>query len=138
MQLTGYADDINIIGRNKRAVSEVYEELKERAKEGGLSIRAGKTKPQATVQNRTRTISEIMAIKDHDIEVVRSFKYLGTVIGNANEEAEEIKARILAANRVQSSLPTLWRSKQIRRNNQIRLYTTNIKSILRYGSVTRP
>jgi hypothetical protein len=139
LQLTGYADDINIIGINNGAVPEVHEELKERAKEAGLNIRAEKTKTQATVQNRrTRIISEILAIKDHDIEVVRSFKYLGTVISNTNEEAEEIKVRILAANRVHSSLPTPWRSKQVHRNNQIRLHTTKIKPVLCYGSVTRP
>jgi hypothetical protein len=85
LQITGYADDINIIGINKRVVSEVYEELKERAKEAGLNMRTEKQKTQVTVQNRrTRTISEILPIKDHDI----GFKYLGTAISNTNEEAE--------------------------------------------------
>ena len=37
-------------------------------------------------------------VKDHDIEVVRSFKYLGTVIRNTNDETKEIKARILRTN----------------------------------------
>jgi len=35
--IKAYADDINIMGRWKRAVSEVYEELKERAKELALN-----------------------------------------------------------------------------------------------------
>jgi hypothetical protein len=75
LHLTGHADDINIIGINKRAVPEVHEELKETAKEAGLNIRAETTKTQATVQNRrTRIIiiSEILAIKYHDVEFVRS------------------------------------------------------------------
>jgi uncharacterized membrane protein YkvA (DUF1232 family) len=42
LQLVGYADDINIMGRMKRAVSEVYKVLKERAKEAVLNIRAQK------------------------------------------------------------------------------------------------
>jgi len=42
VQLVGYADDVNIIGRTKRAVTEVYEEPKERAKGIGLNIRAEK------------------------------------------------------------------------------------------------
>jgi len=53
---------------------------------------------------RTRRIPEIFKIKDHDIEVVKSFKYLGTEINNTNDETEEIKARILAANKVCSFL----------------------------------
>jgi len=37
---------------------------------------------------------------------------------------EEILARILAANNAYSSLQTIFRSKQIHRNNKIRLYKT--------------
>jgi hypothetical protein len=48
----------------------------ERAKEIGLNIRVEK---KVMVQNRrTRRIREVSTIKDHDIEVVRNFKYLGT------------------------------------------------------------
>ena len=66
--LLGYADDTNIMGRAKIAVSEVYEELKERAKEVGLNIKVEKIK--VVVQNRrTRRIHEILTVKDHDIEV---------------------------------------------------------------------
>jgi hypothetical protein len=39
VQLIGYADGINIMGRMKTAVSEVYEELKERAKKAVVNIR---------------------------------------------------------------------------------------------------
>jgi len=48
---------------------------------------------------RTRRISKILTIKDHDIEDVRSFKYLGTAISNTNDKTEEIKARNLLANK---------------------------------------
>ena len=51
-------------------------------------------------------------------------------------EMEEIQARILAANKICSSLQTIFQSKQIHRNNNIRQYKTLIKPILCYGSVT--
>jgi len=44
VQLTGYTENINIIERTKRAVSEVYEELKWRAKEEGFHIKSKKQK----------------------------------------------------------------------------------------------
>jgi uncharacterized membrane protein YkvA (DUF1232 family) len=44
VQLIGYVDDINILGRMKRAISEVYGELKERAKEVGLTSMLKKQK----------------------------------------------------------------------------------------------
>jgi hypothetical protein len=39
LHLIGYADGINIMGRKKRAICEVYEELKERSKVVGLNIK---------------------------------------------------------------------------------------------------
>ena len=134
VQLIGYADDINIMGRTKRAISEVYGELKEKAKEVGLNINVEKTK--AMVQSRRPGRGGTLTVGDHDIEVVRGFKYLGTVLNDVNEETEEIQARILAANRAYSSLQTIFRSKQIHRNNKIRIYKTLIKPILCYGCVT--
>jgi hypothetical protein len=110
------------MGRMKGLVAEVYEEKKERAEEVGLNITVTKTK--AMVQNgRTRRIREISTNKDHDIEVVRGFKYMGTVISNTNDKTEEIKARILDANKAYS-LQTIFRSQQIHCNNEIRLYKT--------------
>ena len=50
MQLIAYADDISIMGTTKRAISDVYGELKERAKKVGIIINVDKTK--AVVQNR--------------------------------------------------------------------------------------
>ena len=72
VQVIGYADDINIMVRTKRAILEVYGELKERAKEVGLNINVEKTK--AMVQNRRLRRTETLTINDHDNEVVRRFK----------------------------------------------------------------
>jgi hypothetical protein len=87
-------------------------------------------------QSRRLGKGRTLTIEDHKIEVVRRFTYLGTVIHDVNDETKEIRARILAANKAYSSLHTIFRSKQIHRNNKIRLYKTLIKPILCYGSVT--
>jgi hypothetical protein len=88
------------------------------------------------VQSRRLGKGRTLTVEDLKIEVVRRFKYLGMVINDVNDEMEEIRARILAANKSYSSLQTIFRSKQIHRNNKIRLYKTLIKPILCYGSVT--
>jgi hypothetical protein len=74
--------------------------------------------------------------KEQNIEVVKRCKYLGTVISGTNDETEEIRARILAANKAYSSLQTIIRSKEIHRNYKIRLHKTLIKPVLCNGSVT--
>jgi len=56
-------------------------------------------------------------LKDRNIEVVRRFKYLGTVISGTNDETEEFKPRILPANKAYSSVQAVFRSKQIHWNN---------------------
>jgi hypothetical protein len=58
------------------------------------------------------------------------------ILNDTNEEKEEIQARILAANKAYSSLQSIFRSKQIHRNNKIKLYKTLIKPTLSYGSAT--
>jgi hypothetical protein len=58
-------------------------------------------------------------ITDHDIEVVRSRKYLRTVISHTEDETEEIKARILGAKKAYYSLETIFTPKQMQQNNKI-------------------
>ena len=65
-----------------------------------------------------------MAITDHDTEAAGSFNNLQTVNDNTNDETEETKARITAANAAYSPPHITFRCKQIHRNNKIRLYET--------------
>ena len=68
--------------------------------------------------------NKILAITDHDIEAARSFKNLRNGNDKTNDETEEIKTRITAANTAYSPLHIMFRCKQIHRNNKIRLYET--------------
>jgi hypothetical protein len=80
--------------------------------------------------------SEILKIEDHDVKLLGALSIWGTVINNTNDETEEIKAGILAANKAYSSLQTIFRTKQTHQNSNIKLYKTLIKPVLCYGSVT--
>jgi len=95
----------------KRATSAVlvYVELKKRAKEVGLIINIEKTR--AMVQSRRPGKGGMWTAGDHKIEMVRRFKYLGAVINDTIDETEEIRARILAANKAYMPIQT-YSSKQ--------------------------
>ena len=71
VQLIGYADDVNIMGRTKRAIWDVYDELKERAKEVRLIINFDSTK--AMVQNRRLGKEGTLTAEAHKFEVVRDW-----------------------------------------------------------------
>jgi len=88
VQLIAYADDINITDRTKRAISDVYGELKETAKEVGLIIKVDKK--NAMVQNTRLGKGGTFTVEDHEIEVVKRFRYLGKVMNDSNDETEEI------------------------------------------------
>jgi len=47
-----------------------------------------------TIRRRRRR-SEILTINDNNVEVVRSLKYLGSVVDSTSDETEDIKVRIL-------------------------------------------
>ena len=50
------------------------------------------------LQNRRLGKGGTLTTEDQKIEVVKRFKYLGRVINYSNDETEEIRSRILAAN----------------------------------------
>lgn len=114
LELIGYAGDINITGRRKRTVSE---ELKKSGKEVGLNIKVKKKKQEPWYKIGQEEQTKYWQLKDHNIEVVKRFKYLGTVISDTSDDTEEFKARILAANKAYSSLQSVFRFKQIHWNN---------------------
>ena len=65
-------------------------------------------KTKAMVQNRKTRRSGRRTINDRDIEVVRSFRYLETVIRSTNDETEEIGTGILASDRASYCMHTVW------------------------------
>ena len=67
-------------------VSELCEKLKDGAKEVGLNITLGRKKKAQWYKTR---ISEMWTTEDQEIEAVRIFKYMGTVINYTNDETEE-------------------------------------------------
>ena len=76
-----------------------------------LSLMLKKTK--AMVQSRRPGKGRTWTAGDHKIETVRRFRYLGKVMNDTNDDTEEIRARILAANKAYSSMQTIFRFKEI-------------------------
>jgi hypothetical protein len=68
---------------------------------------------KAMVQNRKTRGKGRWTITDHDIEVVRCFRYLGTGISSTNDATEEIMVGIAATNRAYCSLQTVFMSAQM-------------------------
>ena len=69
-----------------------------------------------------------------EVEVVKTYKYLETIISKQKEESIEIKVRIAIINRSHFFLLSIFRNKVIFPKTEIRIYKTLTKPVLVYGS----
>jgi hypothetical protein len=79
VKILAYADDMDIIGRTKRAIREAFENLEGNAREMGLRVNEGKYK---YMQVTTRPTGQ--KVMNYESECVNEFKYLDTLVTNSN------------------------------------------------------
>ena len=135
-QLLGFADDVDIVGRNIRAVTDAYTKMEKEANKIGLRVNEDKTKfLMVSASERTKhLVGSHLKIGDKSFEVVSEFIYLGSLISNNFNTSLEVKRRILAAQRAYFSVKHLLRSNKISRNAKIVMYKTLIRPVALYGS----
>ncbi len=75
-------------------------------------------------------------IRGSEIDDVVQFTYLGSVISTTGGTDEEILARKKKAQQAFAILKPIWRSKVLRTSTKIRIFNSNVKSVLLYGSET--
>lgn len=135
-QNLAFADDVDLIARNMKTLSESYKNVKDTAKQLGLVINQDKTKYLTNDKKKSRKEGELIEIDEDKFEVVDQFKYLGSIVTYDNDNTVEIKARISSANRTYFSLLSTLRSSLISRNDKITIYKVMIRPIAMYGSET--
>ena len=68
------------------------------------------------------------------LEDVQDFAYLGSKITTDGDSAKDATARIRKASQTFAMLKPIWKSKQLRLETKLRLYNSNVLSVLLYGS----
>lgn len=134
-QILAFADDIDIIGRNKNVVIEICRTLTEKAAPAGLKINEGKTKYMLASKSHTPEAAQLQ-VNEYSFEVVEQFKYLGADVNCKNDVTDEIKKRITQANRCYYSVSKIIRSTVVSRKLKCTLYKTLIRPVVMYGSET--
>lgn len=77
-----------------------------------------------------------MKLGDNNLEEVETFTYLGSVINQQGETDADVKTRIGKARAALIALKNIWRSNLIASRTKIRLFNSNVKSVLLYGAET--
>ena len=121
-QILGYADDIDIIGRQKDEVETSYVEIEKASDRVGLTINL--VRPNTCLQPEvTRQIfGQNVNIGDHNFEVVKEFVYLGSAVNQTNNTSVELIRRIVLGSRCLYGLSKLLRSKHLSRSSKIQIY----------------
>ncbi|KAI8500371.1 hypothetical protein Bbelb_219370 [Branchiostoma belcheri] len=74
--------------------------------------------------------------RGEELETVREFTYLGSVITNDGGSSKDVDARIGKARTAFAQLKPVWRSKSFSLKTKLRLFESNVKSVLLYGCDT--
>lgn len=132
-QLLGYADDLDLIGRNVDIVKENFTNIEEKGAEFGFKVSEKKTKYMTTSLSDSRSI-DTLEVNGKHFETVDNFIYLGSQVNSDNSIGEEIRRRVTLGNRSYVSLQKLFRSKTLNRNLKCELYRTLVRPVTVYGS----
>jgi len=77
-----------------------------------------------------------VTLNGEPLEETDSFIYMGSTINKNGGTDEDVKARIQKARVAFIMLRQIWRAKQIKINTKLRLFNSNVKAVLLYGSET--
>ena len=99
----------------------------------GLMINTKKKPKLMKVQTRK---GESVTIGGEELEEVEQFTYLGSVIRKTVGTYEDINARICKARQAFAMLKPVSKSNVLSENTKVRIFNTNVKSVLFYGCET--
>ena len=125
-----YADDLGLLSSRYQDAQQKTESLSRVASTIGLKVNAKKT--QALRKNTTNN-NPIM-VNGNPLEDVQEFTYLGSKVTSDGDCIQEINARISKANQAFAMLRTIWRSTGLNIKKKIKIFRSNVLSVLLCGS----
>nr|KAG5692410.1 hypothetical protein BaRGS_032463 [Batillaria attramentaria] len=111
---------------------EKLNRVAEEAEKTGLKINISKTE----VMRVNHKQHDPIQLHQEDIKEVDKFIYLGSVVSKDGGTDEDIKSRTNKARHAFRTLRPIWRSTALSLRNKIRIFNSNVKSVLLYGSET--
>ena len=127
-----FADDLALLSHQHKQMQEKANILLDTSQETGLKIHKGKTKLLKINHNS----QEQVKMEEEPLDEVESFTYLGSIVDKEGGTEADVKARIGKARSAFIQLRNIWKSSKIGQKTKIRLFNSNVKSVLLYGSET--
>jgi len=128
-----FADDIAIVAEEENVCQEMTTKLEEQSAQVGLNISREKTKAMGITQHSS---PQPIAVAQGNIEYVKRFTYLRSVISSDGDVEADINTRLAKAAAVFRRLDHVWRSSTLGLKIKLDLYTSLIASTAIYASET--
>ncbi|VDP38198.1 unnamed protein product [Schistosoma margrebowiei] len=121
-----FADDLALLSQTQEKTNSVAAA----SAAVGLNIHKGKSK----VHRYNTACTGPITIDGEDLEVVKTFTYLGSIIDEHGGSNADVKARISKARAAYLQVKDTWNLKQLSTNTKVRIFNTNVKTVLLYGA----
>ena len=127
-----YADDIGLLSSNRTQMQRKTNKISEISGKVGLRINTQKTK---ILRINAATNDPIM-LNEEELENVTTFEYLGSKIDESGRTDADVTARINKARSAFACLNKIWSSTALSIRTKLRLFQSNVMSVLLYGAET--
>ena len=127
-----FADELALLCHSHRQMQDKTTELALISERVGLKINKRKTK----ILRTNATCETPIMLEGETLEEVKDFIYLGSIVDTHGGTEADVKNRISKARVAFHLLRNVWKSKVIGETTKIRLFNTNVKSVLLYGAET--
>lgn len=127
-----FADDIDLLSHKQQHAQEKLSRLAAEAEKTGLKINIKKTEVMR-MNNKQNTPIQL---NGENIRETDKFTYLGSIVSKDGGADNDVKSRTNKARHAFNTLRQIWNSKALSINTKTRIFNTNVKSVLLYGSET--
>jgi hypothetical protein len=95
----------------------------------GLEINTNKTKTM-----HLQNTNESIRIGGNNVEKVEDFTYLGSTISTVDATRKDIQCRLAKGRTAFSMLKSVWKSSQLSRKTKLKIFKSNVMSVVLYGA----
>ncbi|KAL3858042.1 hypothetical protein ACJMK2_012658 [Sinanodonta woodiana] len=127
-----FADDLALLSHSQQQMQDKTNILAATSAQVGINIHKDKTK----ILKINYTSNNPVTLQGSPLEEVESFTYLGSIFNQQGDTDADVKARIRKARAAFIQLKNILSSKQISLTTKIRLFNSNVNSVLLYGAET--
>ncbi|VDO91961.1 unnamed protein product [Schistosoma margrebowiei] len=127
-----FKDDLTLLSQSLQQTQEKTISVAAASAAVRFNIHKGKIK----IPRYNTACTNPITIDREDLEDVKTFTYLGSIIDEQGGSDADVKARIGKVRAAYLQLRNIWNSKQLSTNTKLRIFNTNAKTVLLYGAET--